>query len=58
MLWQLQVVKVDVFVLGGKAGVTVVGAVTAGCVSIKFQYTKYSCVLDKRIAIVHKTKHL
>ena len=30
MLWQLQVVKVDVFVLGGKAGVIVVGAITAG----------------------------
>ena len=53
MLWQLQVVKVDVFVLGGKAGVTVVGAVTAGCVSIKFQYTKYSCVLDKRLSLIH-----
>lgn len=30
VLWQLQVVNVGVFVLGGKAGVIVVGAITAG----------------------------
>ena len=38
-------------------GVIMVGG-ESGCVSIKFQYTKYTCVIDKRVTIVHKTKHL